>query len=258
MGSTRAPDDRLTFVGHATVLLEVGGVRLLTDPVLRDRLLHLRRRAAVPSREVVERIDAVLISHLHGDHLDLRSLRAVGSDVRLIVPRGAGAWLGRKGFEDVEELSPGAAVRVGEVEIRAIRAVHRGRRWPIAGPVAEPLGFEVRGVQDVYFSGDTDLYPEMAELAGRIDVALLPVWGWGPTLGAGHLDPRAAAEAAALIRPRVAVPVHWGTLFPLGLARLHSHVLRNPPREFSAYVAELAPDVEVRVLEPGESLALSA
>jgi L-ascorbate metabolism protein UlaG (beta-lactamase superfamily) len=75
------------------VLVEVGGVRLLTDPVLRDRLLHLRRHAPSPAREVVERIDAVLISHLHGDHLDLPSLRSVGGDPQLIVPRGAGAWL---------------------------------------------------------------------------------------------------------------------------------------------------------------------
>ena len=73
-----APENRLTFVGHSTVLVELGGVRLLTDPVLRDRLLHLRRHATAPAREVVERIDAVLISHLHSDHLDLPSLRSVG------------------------------------------------------------------------------------------------------------------------------------------------------------------------------------
>ncbi len=240
------------------MLVEVGGVRLLTDPVLRDRLLHLRRHATAPAREVAERIDAVLISHLHGDHLDLPSLRAVGGDVPLIVPRGAGAWLGRAGFERVVELAAGETTEVGEIEVAAVQAHHQPRRWTLAGPRAEPIGFEVRGERRVYFAGDTDLFPEMDEMAGTIDIALLPVWGWGTRLGAGHLDPRRAAEAAARIRPRIAVPIHWGTLFPIGRARKHGHLLHDPPREFAAQVAELAPDVEVRLLEPGESLALTS
>jgi L-ascorbate metabolism protein UlaG (beta-lactamase superfamily) len=253
-----APEDRLTFVGHSTVLVELGGVRLLTDPVLRDRLLHLRRHATAPAREVAERIDAVLISHLHGDHLDLPSLRSVGGDVPLIVPRGAGAWLGRSGFESVVELAAGETTEVGEIEVAAVQAHHQPRRWTLAGRKAQPIGFEVRGERRVYFAGDTDLFPEMDEMAGTIDIALLPVWGWGTSLGTGHLDPRRAAEAAARIRPRIAVPIHWGTLFPIGRARKHGHLLHDPPREFAAQVAELAPDVEVRLLEPGESLALTS
>ena len=256
--TANAPENHLTFVGHSTVLVELGGVRLLTDPVLRDRLLHLRRHAIAPAREVGERIDAVLISHLHGDHLDLPSLRSVGGEARLIVPRGAGAWLGRAGFERVTELAAGETTAVGEIEVAAVQAHHQPRRWTLAGPKAQPIGFEVRGERRVYFAGDTDLVPEMDEMAGTIDVALLPVWGWGTTLKAGHLDPRRAAEAAARIRPRIAVPIHWGTLFPIGRARKHGHLLHDPPREFAAQVAELAPDVEVRVLEPGESLALTS
>ncbi len=254
--STR--EDRLTFVGHSTVLVELGGVRLLTDPVLRDRLLHLRRHATAPAREVVERIDAVLISHLHSDHLDLPSLRSVGGEAQLIVPRGAGAWLGRAGFERVTELAAGETTEVGGLEVAAVQAHHQPRRWTLAGRKAQPIGFEVRGERRVYFAGDTDLFPEMDELAGTIDIALLPVWGWGTSLGTGHLDPRRAAEAAARIRPRIAVPIHWGTLFPIGRARKHGHLLHDPPREFAAQVSELAPDVEVRLLEPGESLALTS
>ena len=256
--TANAPENHLTFVGHSTVLVELGGVRLLTDPVLRDRLLHLRRHAIAPAREVGERIDAVLISHLHGDHLDLPSLRSVGGDVPLIVPRGAGAWLGRAGFERVVELAAGETTEVGEIEVSAVRAHHQPRRWTLAGPKAQPIGFEVRGERRVYLAGDTDLFPEMDEMAGTIDIALLPVWGWGTSLGTGHLDPRRAAEAAARIRPRIAVPIHWGTLFPIGPARKHGHQLHDPPREFAAQVAELAPDVEVRLLEPGESLALTS
>jgi L-ascorbate metabolism protein UlaG (beta-lactamase superfamily) len=98
----------------------------------------------------------------------------------------------------------------------------------------------------------------MERLAGGLDVALLPVWGWGPSLGAGHLDPERAARAAALLAPRIAIPIHWGTFFPLGLARLRSSLVQAPPREFARRAAELAPQVDVRVLSPGESTSLSA
>jgi L-ascorbate metabolism protein UlaG (beta-lactamase superfamily) len=72
----------------------------------------------------------------------------------------------------------------------------------------------------VYFAGDTDLFPEMSSLAPAIDVALLPIWGWGPTLGWGHLDPERAAEATGLLSPTCVVPIHHGTLLPIGLRAL--------------------------------------
>ena len=108
----------------------------------------------------------------------------------------------------------------------------------------------------MYFAGDTDLFDGMRDLPG-VDVALLPVWGWGPTLGEGHLDPDRAAEAAALMRPRVAVPIHWGTFYPVGLKRWRPAPLHEPPERFAARVAALAPGVEVRVLAPGDSTPLS-
>ncbi len=91
----------------------------------------------------------------------------------------------------------------------------------------------------------------MSELAGRVDVALLPVSGWGLTLGRGHLDPWRAAEAAALIRPAIATPIHWGTLHPLGLRRLARRRFEGPGEAFREAVAARAAGVEVRVLAAG-------
>ncbi len=240
---------RLVWVGHATALIEVGGARLLTDPLLRSRLAHLRRHGPPPAPEAMRDLDAVLISHLHHDHLDLPSLRLLPRGTPLVVPRGAAAMLHRRGFANVRELAAGESTDVAGVEVLAVDAVHDRHRLGI-GPQADTLGYGAGGA--VYFAGYTDLFDGMADLAG-IEVALIPVWGWGPSLGHGHLDPEAAARAAALLRPRIAVPIHWGTFFPHLMHLWKSDRLTDPPHEFAAAVARLAPEVDVRVLPPGGS-----
>jgi L-ascorbate metabolism protein UlaG (beta-lactamase superfamily) len=234
------------------VLLELGGVRLLTDPVLRRRVAHLRRYGPVP--EPPTAVDAVLISHLHQDHLDLPSLRRLADQPQVIAPRGSGGFLRRAGFE-AKELAPGDSTEVTGLTVTAVRAVHDPRRWPFAGPRAEPLGFVLGGARSVYFAGDTDLFGGMADL-GPVGVALLPVAGWGPKLGQGHLHPEGAARAAALLRAHLAVPIHWGTLYPITARR--GAWFSEPPHEFAAQMAALAPGVAVRVLAPGESAPMPA
>ncbi len=158
-------------------------------------------------------------------------------------------------FAPVEEVEAGGEVRVGGAVVRAVGAVHGSTR--LLGTRSEALGYVVESSRSVYFPGDTDLYAEMASLAPALDVALLPIWGWGRSLGPGHLDPRAAAEAAALLRPRIAVPIHWGTYYPVQATRRQPPAfLSEPPREFERAAAELAPEVEVRVLEVGGELVL--
>ena len=192
----------------------------------------------------------MLISHLHLDHLDVPSLRLLPRGTPLVVPRGAGRMLHRRGFADVRELAAGESTEVGG---RRGARRRRGPR-PATGSASgrRPTRSASSRAGRVYFAGDTDLFDEMADLAG-IDVALIPVWGWGPSLGHGHLDPQAAARAAALVRPRVAVPIHWGTFFPRFMHLWKSDRLTDPPHEFAAAVARLAPEVDVRVLPPGGS-----
>jgi L-ascorbate metabolism protein UlaG (beta-lactamase superfamily) len=246
--------DRIAFLGHATVLVELEGVRLLFDPFLRGRVLHLRRQVPPVEGSVFAGPDAVLISHLHHDHLDLASLRRLGRDIPLIVPSGAGLWLASKGFADVSELDVGDVLKVAELEITAVAAHHNGRR--MGGPQAKALGYLVAGRHVVYFAGDTELYAGMGSFSPSPDVALLPVAGWGPKLGPGHMDPLQAAEAVELLEPRLAIPIHWGTLLPIGFARNYRARLGDPPLLFAEHVARLTPSVEVRVLSPGEETAL--
>src|SRR5829696_1952106 len=187
---------RLTYVGHATVLVELDEVRILTDPVLRARIAHIRRHAPMPPLDRLMPLDAVLISHAHADHLDLPSLRMVSGGATVVAPRGCESLLRRAGARRIVELEEGERCRMGAVTVEAFRADHDGRRHPLARRTAA-LGYLLSGATRVYFAGDTDLFAGMSELAGRVDVACLPVAGWGPRLPAGHLDPWGAARAAA-------------------------------------------------------------
>ena len=246
---------RLTFLGHSTVLIELAGLRILTDPVLFDRVRLLKRVVTSLDASLYAGIDLVLISHLHLDHFDLQSLRLVGQDVHLVVPLGAGRLLEKAGFEHVDELAPGEQVVVGDLRVTATPAAHGGFRPPL-GPRAMAVGFLLEaGAAKLYFAGDTDLFDGMAELAPNLDVAFLPVWGWGPSLGPGHLDPRGAAKALRLLRPRYAVPIHWGTYWPFGFGRVRAHRLSEPPLEFAESAAEIAPDTVVLVTPPGEPVS---
>jgi L-ascorbate metabolism protein UlaG (beta-lactamase superfamily) len=240
---------RIGWLGHATSLIDMDGVRLLTDPVIRRRVGPLVRLVAPVDPADTERIDAVLLSHLHSDHADLPSLRQLGRDKLVVVPLGAGDWLRGRGFSNVRELASGSETPVGSVTVAAVPTEHDGRRKPL-GPTAESIGFVVRGSSAVYFAGDTDLFPDMAAALGRIDLALLPVGGWGKGLGPGHLDPERAAHAAQEIEPRVAVPIHWGTLgLPTASRKALPH--GEAGRLFAERAAKLAPSVEIRVLAPG-------
>jgi L-ascorbate metabolism protein UlaG (beta-lactamase superfamily) len=246
----------MAYLGHATVLIEVDGVRILTDPLLRRRTAHLRRSSIRDRRLYIRDIDAVLISHMHWDHLDIPSLRLLPLATRVYAPAGARAVLRRAGLINIHEVHIGDVVQVGHVAIDVTPANHDGRRPPF-GPDADSIGFLVRGSKSVYFAGDTDLFPEMDSISDDLDVALLPVWGWGPTLGAGHMDPQRAAEALSQLQPRLAVPIHWGTLCPIGLKWTRPRFLTEPPHEFARKAYDVAPDVAIRVVQPGERLNIT-
>jgi L-ascorbate metabolism protein UlaG (beta-lactamase superfamily) len=242
---------RITWLGHATVLVESGGARLLTDPVLRGRILHLRRHA--PPAPDPGRLDGVLVSHVHYDHLDKPSLRRVAApDVAAVIPAGAAKYVQGAGFGRVHEVRAGETVEVGGARVQAVPAWHDGRRHP-GKEALETLGFLVDGI---WFAGDTDIDAGMEALRGRVDVALLPIWGWGPTLGPGHLDPKRAAEAVALIEPRLVVPIHWGTYLPIGLGKRHKGLLSSPAAELVVSAKELAPAARVERVPPNGSLDL--
>ncbi|MBO0693769.1 MAG: MBL fold metallo-hydrolase, partial [Acidimicrobiaceae bacterium] len=249
---------RLTWWGHATASIEIDGVHVLTDPLLRGRVGPLRWYAARPPAALADQADAVLISHLHRDHFDRRSLAAVPAETPIVVPRGARSLVPSAGRRNVIEMRADDTVHLSALTVRAVTAVHSPRRDSVRRqPRAEPLGYVVRGSCAVYFAGDTALFAGMRGIDPDLDLALLPVGGWGLTLGAGHLDPRAAVEAVALIGARRAVPIHWGTLRPPLLWRLRGGLFTTPGPRFVELAAELD-GVDVVLATPGQPISISA
>lgn len=247
------------FLGHATVLLEWAGTRVLTDPFLRDRLGPLQRHGPMPGAADLADVDVIVISHGHRDHFDSASLAAIPGRPVIVVPRGLGAATRqavarRAAGNDVVEMVEGERLTVGELSITALPARH----WISPGaPRAEPLGYLLDGGTTVWFAGDTSRFEGMRDLAGRVDVALLPVGSWGPHRGPGHLGPRSAAEVLRDVHPAAAVPIHWGTLYPRRLHRLWPGPLAEPGDRFAAFAARLAPSVEVYVLRPGHTASMT-
>lgn len=249
----------LTWLGHSTVVLDLDGTRIVADPLLRRHAGILRRRALPPERSVWEGADAVLISHLHHDHAELASLRLLPGAPVITAPANA-AWVSKRGLDGVG-LGDGAWTRVGsgEVEVALTTAVHAARPMPHRPNAA--CGHLVRGPSGVvWLAGDTELYEGMEALpeqaGGAIDVAVVPIGGWGPRLSPGHMGPAEAAVACRRVEAGCAIPVHWGTLHvPGGQVWPRGWMDAGGP-EFVAALGRDAPECRPAVLEVGGSLTL--
>lgn len=261
----------ITWWGHATTTVQDSGVRVLTDPVFAGRVGHLRRLRGPSPGPSAAVADLVVVSHLHADHLHLPSLACLQHGSPVLLPAGAVAAVpglrrvARRRCLELIEVIAGDEVAVGAVRVRAVPALHDGRRWPFrcwpfpgGRPPVGALGYVVAGASTTYFAGDTDFFPDMPSAVGPCDVALLPVGGWGPRLGIGHLNPQRAALALSQLSARAAVPIHFGTFCPLGLDRRPGSWFSHPGREFAAQASLFAPDAVVHELAPGGTADLSA
>jgi L-ascorbate metabolism protein UlaG (beta-lactamase superfamily) len=253
-------DGRITFLGHATVVIELAGMRLITDPVLRQQVGPLRRRTPRPHLGPLADLDVVLISHLHLDHYDPASLRLLDAGVPIVGPPGSARSLRWRGFTAVHEMRPGESLCLGGLDIVATEARHRGTRHPLARRTPSNGYVVSGGGRDIYFAGDTGLFAGMADIWDGLDVALLPIAGLGPWMPEfKHLSPRHAVRAAELLRPRLIIPIHWGTYHLPGtvLMRMRPDVHRRAPYVFMREAEALAPEIRTVLLDPGESLDLA-
>ena len=158
----------------------------------------------------------------------------------------------RQGIGPVVEAGPGDRLHLSGLQIDCLPTDHSGERVPF-GPHAPALAFEICGTRRIYFVGDTGYFEPMRTSSQPLDVAMLPVAGWGDSLGPGHLDPAEAARAARQLRPRWVIPTHWGAYrnaipgFRRGLQN------SDPAQQLTAALAENPLGIETVVLRPGST-----
>ena len=251
----------VTWLGHASVVLDVDGVRIVADPLLRRHNGLLIRRGVRPDPRSWFGADAVLLSHLHHDHAEIGSLRMLGAAPILTAEENA-RWATSKGFNGhpmgADTWTPVAG---SEVEVRLVPAIHAARPMPHRPNAAN--GHLVRGPSGtVWVAGDTELYDDMERLpelaGGPIDLALIPVGGWGPRLSPGHLGPSEASDACRRAGARWAIPVHWGTLHPPAVQAWPGGWMDTPGPRFAKALPTEAPACRPVVLGLGESFTLPA
>jgi len=224
----RNPDTglRVTWLGHSTTLIEIGGVRVLTDPVWGSRASPLslagpKRFQPVPvALREMPPVDIVIISHDHYDHLDYPTIRAlVKSDVPFVTSLGVGAHLEAWGIrpERIIELDwwESHVLPTADVRVTAGPSQHFSGRTLKTRNATLWSSFAVRSERHgVFFSGDTGLtteYRDIRQRLGPFDLAMLEVGAWDPAWGDMHLGPENALEAIALLDAEAFLPIHWGT-----------------------------------------------
>ena len=262
--SPRPGQLRITYIGHATLLLELGDVRILTDPNFDEKLGRFLPRVTPPGMKISElpHIDAILLTHAHADHLSFRSLHALPSDIPIYAPPAITHWLHREGISSAHPITSGQTVHVGALAIEAATARHVGARYGVdrwRGLAHMYLLDD--GSSSVLFTGDTAITPAAAVLARRIlprrvDVALLPIgdapWWKRYFFRRGHLTAGDALSLFEQIDARILIPFHWGTFHHVTSGAYDAiRILRT-------LLAEYGRASDVRILAHGESLQLEA
>jgi L-ascorbate metabolism protein UlaG (beta-lactamase superfamily) len=255
---------KITYIGHATLLLEIGETRILTDPNFESSLGRFLPRVSAPgiALDALPKLDALLLTHAHADHLSFKSLDRLPADIPLFAPGVIAKWLRQKGYANAVALDPQgtATMADGGLRIHATPATHLGNRYGFdRWRSAANMYLLETDAESVFFAGDTALTQSTHHLVkdmlwgtGReLDVALLPIGyapRWKPGFRRGHLTGEDALALFETLRARAMLPYHWGT-FRHVTSTAHDAIDRLRMK-----LESYAGREHVHIVEPSESL----
>jgi N-acyl-phosphatidylethanolamine-hydrolysing phospholipase D len=252
---------QLTWVGHSTFLIQVAGMNILTDPIWSERSSPVQwlgpKRQTRPGIRFddLPKIDVVLVSHTHYDHLDRNTILQLGNAPHYFVPERVGAWFKNENITNVTELSWWKSEKIGTLEVFAVPAKHWSKRWAYG---IENMGWGGYVIQSptgtIYFAGDTgyhnEYFKEIGKKFPRIDLALIPIGAYYPQqiFGRYHVDPHDAVVIHQEVGAKKSVGMHWGTF------KLTQEPLQEPPLELARQAkAAGMPPYEFDAMKIGET-----
>ncbi len=250
---------RLTWIGHASFLGSLGGAYFLIDPNFSRRIAGFIPRYVAPGLEISDlpKVDVVLITHCHPDHLDAPSIRRLDRQTRVVAPAGLGHWFSRRGFARVSELCWWDEVEIGGLKVTFTPARHWSRRTPWDGNRSLWGGYVIEaGGTAVYHAGDSAWFDGFAEIGRRfpgLDAAMLPIGAYRPAwfMEHNHMNPEQAGRAFLELGARRFVPMHWGTF------QLTDESLAEPAERVRAWWRQTSPAAkDMHLLAVGETLVL--
>lgn len=254
---------RITYIGHATLLIEIGGKTILTDPNFDPALGRFLARVSKPGIAIdkLPKLDMILLTHAHADHLSFRSLAAL-QPAPLYAPPAVARWIRRQGVSNAIEFGPGESLTSGSLTVYPEAATHSGNRYMVDRWRKQANMYLIATKDEsVFFAGDTALRDDTTalaerELAGRrLDVALLPIGyapNWKVGFKNGHLTSLDALTLFERLDARYLIPYHWGT-FNHVTASAHDAI-----RELREHVTTHTRGADVRILDPGGSLHVAS
>ncbi len=259
---------KITYIGHATLLLEIEGLRILTDPNFETSLGRFLPRVSAPgiALEALPKLDALLLTHAHADHLSFKSLDLLPRDIPLFAPGSVALWLARKGYSHALPLDSGNTEQLadGKLRIHAAQATHQGNRYGFDRWRSDANMYLLESdVESTFFAGDTALTDSTHHLVEErlwqerraLDVALLPIGyapAWKPGFRRGHLTGDDALALFEILKARAMLPYHWGTF------RHVTSTAFDAINRLRVTLEAYAGREHVHITEPGETLLVDA